>query len=353
MARLFIVDTTLRDGEQAAGVHFSKMQKIEIAKALDQLGVDMIEAGIPVMSEEERSVIKAINALHLKAKILTWNRMCMKDIDQSLLTGVKNVHITVPASDIHIKKKLRMTRKELLSKMQKVVSYAVSKGCEVSVGAEDASRADINFLIQLYKKAQEEGAIRVRYADTVGRMNPFSAYDIIKQIKRDIKVDLDFHGHNDLGMGTANALGAFKGGATYISCSVNGLGERAGNTPLEEIVAVIRYVEGCKDQLAMQHIMKVSKMVESYSKRWLDTGKPIVGESAFSHESGIHIDGLLKDTRTYEEISPELFGRSRKIVIGKHSGKKATMNVYKDGIALENDNPDNLLELLRNKYQLF
>ncbi|QUI23705.1 homoaconitate hydratase [Vallitalea pronyensis] len=353
MARLFIVDTTLRDGEQAAGVQFSKMQKIEIAKALDQLGVDMIEAGIPVMSEEERSVIKAINALHLKAKILTWNRMCMKDIDQSLLTGVKNVHITVPASDIHIKKKLRMTRKELLSKMQKVVSYAVSKGCEVSVGAEDASRADINFLIQLYKKAQEEGAIRVRYADTVGRMNPFSVYDIIKQIRQDIKVDLDFHGHNDLGMGTANALGAFKGGATYISCSVNGLGERAGNTPLEEIVAVIRYVEGCKDQLAMQHIMKVSKMVESYSKRWLDTGKPIVGENAFSHESGIHIDGLLKDTRTYEEISPELFGRSRKIVIGKHSGKKATMNVYKDGIALENDNPDNLLELLRNKYQLF
>ncbi len=331
---------------------FQIIKRKKIAKELDALGVDVIEAGIPVMSEEERYVIREINELNLRAKILTWNRMCIKDIDQSLLTGVKNLHITVPASDIHIRKKLKINREELLSRMQKVVSYAVSKGCEVSVGAEDASRADINFLIKLYKKAEEEGAIRVRYADTVGNMNPFSAYDIIKYIRNEIKVDLDFHGHNDLGMGTANALGAYRGGASYISCSVNGLGERAGNTPLEEIVAVIRYVEGCKDQVDMKRIMKVSKIVESYSKRWLYTGKPIVGKDAFSHESGIHVDGLLKDSRTYEEISPELFGRSRKIVLGKHSGKKAIMHVHKEkGIEFNDCNQDKLLELLRNKYR--
>jgi homocitrate synthase NifV len=348
MSRLYIIDTTLRDGEQSAGVAFTKREKIHIAQALDNLGVDIIEAGIPAMGNEEIDTISEINELGLASTILTWNRMSKKDIDMSLRTGVKNWHITVPASDIHIEKKLGINRKELLKRMEEVISYGKDLGGTISVGAEDASRTDLSFLIELYKKAIKSGATRLRYADTVGKLDPFNTHDIIQKIKNEVGVDIDFHGHNDLGMGTANALGAFKGGARYISCSVNGLGERAGNTPLEEIVAAIRYVYQCTDTINMKFIMTVSELVELYSGRILSMSKPIVGKAAFSHEAGIHVDGLIKDKSTYEEISPDLFGRDRKIVLGKHSGKSAIIHEYGlQGIALNENEVQTKLNNLR------
>lgn len=348
MSRLYIVDTTLRDGEQTAGVTFSKPEKIQLARALSDLGVDIIEVGIPAMSSAEREVIREINELSLPSEILVWNRMSISDVKFSVETGVKQLHITVPASDLHIQKKLGITREELLKRMKHTVDFAIQKGCKVSVGAEDASRAELTFLIRLYKEAVELGAHRVRYADTVGCLDPFSTYKIIHAIKEELGVAIDFHGHNDLGMGTANALAAYKGGARYISCSVNGLGERAGNTPLEEIVTAIRYVEGCEEMMQMEKIMAVSEMVEKYSGRRVHDSKPIVGREVFTHEAGIHVDGLLKDVLTYEEISPALFGRQRKIVLGKHSGKHGVKDDFqKRGIVLSELEVEGILEQLR------
>lgn len=348
MSKLYIVDTTLRDGEQTAGVAFSKREKIEMAIAFAELGVDIIEVGIPAMGIQEIQAIQEINALNLPSALLVWNRMAISDILLSLETGIKQLHITIPASDIHIQKKLKITREELINKMNETISFAVEKGCQVSIGAEDASRTEINFLIHLYQEAIKNGAKRVRYADTVGCLDPFSTYKIINSIREEIGVPIDFHGHNDLGMGTANALAAYKGGARYISCSVNGLGERAGNTPLEEIVTALRYIEGCSDRINMSNIMVVSRMVEKYSGRKVQDSKPIVGKEVFSHESGIHVDGLLKDILTYEEISPELFGRQRKIVLGKHSGKQSVQYDYhKRGIELSIEEVNDILSHLR------
>ncbi len=319
--RLHIVDTTLRDGEQTPGVAFSSDAKAAIAGALCDLGVDIIEVGIPAMGQEEIEAIRRVAELNLKSTLLTWNRLKISDVDASLQTGVKNIHLSVPASFIQIHKKLRKTSNEMLLEIGRVVEYSIKKGCTVSLGAEDASRADEDFLLKLYHVALDAGASRLRYADTLGKLSPFDTISIVQNIREELKTEIDFHGHNDFGMATANALAAFKGGANFISCSVNGLGERAGNTPLEEIVMTLLYMEKCKTNIKTDKLVSVSKLVELYSGRFQSPDKPIVGEGVFSHESGIHVDGLIKDKNNYQYLDPALLGRTNQFVLGKHSGK--------------------------------
>ena len=321
--KLHIVDTTLRDGEQTPGVAFDGDAKVEMAIALSDLGVDIIEVGIPAMGQEEIKAIKRVEELNLKAQLLTWNRLNIQDIEASLKTGVKNLHISIPSSSIQIEKKLRINHDELIFKAKEVIGYAVKKGCTVSVGAEDASRAEEEFLLKLFRTALEAGATRIRYADTLGVLNPFSTLSIIKRIRDELDVDIDFHGHNDFGLATANALAAFKAGAGYISCCVNGLGERAGNTALEEIVMALYYMDKCEINIKPDKLVPVSKLVERHSQRIVSPGKPIVGRDVFTHESGIHVDGLLKDVRNYQHLDPLLLGRQNKFVLGKHSGRAA------------------------------
>jgi len=304
MQDFFIVDTTLRDGEQTAGVSFSQKEKLVIAKKLDEAGVDIIEAGIPAMGTEEINRIRKIIELDLKATILTWNRLNIDDINKSILCGAKHVHISAPASDIQINKKLNKNKKWVLEKIKEVVTYSVNKGLVVSVGAEDASRAESNYLLELFTTAEEYGATRVRYADTLGILDPFSTYENIKYIKDNLDIEIDFHGHNDFGMATANTISAYKAGAKHLSCCVNGLGERAGNAALEEVVMALKYIYKCNTSFDIKKIQKLSKIVEKASGRKIHESKPFVGKSVFSHESGIHVDGLMKDSSNYEFFRP-------------------------------------------------
>ncbi|ABR49642.1 pyruvate carboxyltransferase [Alkaliphilus metalliredigens QYMF] len=351
MRDFYIVDTTLRDGEQTPGVVFLKKEKIKIARMLDELGVDYIEAGIPIMGEEEKDVIREIIAMNGKAKILTWNRMKKMDVDASLACGAKYIHIAVPASDIHIFQKLRKDRKWVIQQVQEVVSYGAEKGCIVSVGAEDASRAEEKFLIEIYQAAIKEGAVRLRYADTLGILTPITTYQAIKRICDYIDADLEFHGHNDFGMATANSLSAFQAGAKYIDCSVNGLGERAGNTALEEIVMTLKYLLKSNHPFEIKRILELSNIVQEASRKIVGESKPIVGKSVFSHESGIHVDGLLKNPTVYESFSPGEIGRKRKIVLGKHSGRTTVIyRLQEMGIKVTPKEANEIIEMIHKKY---
>ncbi|MGM0509364.1 MAG: homocitrate synthase [Fusobacteriota bacterium] len=346
-----IIDTTLRDGEQAPGVYFLKEEKYIISQRLDILGVDIIEIGIPAMGKKEIETINMVKSLDLNAKLLLWNRMLKKDVDMSLKTGVKNIHISIPTSDIQINKKLDKDREWVLKQLEKVVGYAVKNGCKVSVGAEDSSRTDMDFLIEFYKLAKKRGATRVRYADTVGILTPDKTYTDLNKIFKSIKMDIDFHGHNDFGMATANAISAVKAGCSHVSCSINGLGERAGNTALEEVAVSLKYLENQKTNINFKELYNISKIVECASGRTLSKSKPIIGDEVFSHESGIHVDALLKDRKNYEAFSPKDLGRKHKFVLGKSSGKSSIISKFQEiGLNLDSKKAKEIMDILKREY---
>ena len=240
MQNITIVDTTLRDGEQAAGIVFSTAEKIVIAKMLDQAGVQQIEVGVPAMGIEEQKVIRAIAELNLNAKLSTWNRIKLSDIKASLECGIKFVHISAPVSDILIEYKLGKSRDWVLEKTKLAICYAKEQGCTISIGAEDASRADESFLLKFTELIQGEGVKQMRYADTLGVLDYFSTYERINKLVNETDLAIEFHGHNDFGMVIANTVAAVKAGAKLISTTVNGIGERAGNAPMEEVIIALK-----------------------------------------------------------------------------------------------------------------
>ncbi|AOY75909.1 homocitrate synthase [Clostridium formicaceticum] len=350
-----LLDTTLRDGEQTAEVVFANEEKVFIAKMLDEIGVDQIEAGIPVMGEEEKSVIKKIVKSNLKASIMGWNRAVIKDIEASIDCGVDAVAISISTSDIHIKHKLHSTRSKVLEQMVKAAEFAKANGLYVSVNAEDASRTDEVFLTSFFKAAKEAGADRVRFCDTVGILNPISTYNIIKNLKETVDIDIEMHTHNDLGMATANAIAGAMAGASYLGVTVNGLGERAGNASLEEVMLALKHgINGDVANYNMGKLKDLCTYVAKASNREIPAWKAVVGEKIFYHESGIHADGALKNPLTYEIICPDELGLERKIVIGKHSGTAA----IKHKLSAENIHIDDftaycLLEKVRNTATAF
>ncbi|HWJ03503.1 MAG TPA: homocitrate synthase [Verrucomicrobiae bacterium] len=345
---LAIVDTTLRDGEQTAGVVFANKEKIRIAKLLDEIGVHQIEAGIPVMGGDEQEAIKSIVKLGLKASIMGWNRAVIADIQTSINCGVDAVAISISTSDIHIQHKLQTTREDVLERMVKAAEFAHAQGMYISVNAEDASRSDMDFLVQFATEAKKAGANRLRYCDTVGILDPFSTFDRIKTLIERTGIDVEMHTHNDFGMATANALAGVKAGANHVGVTVNGLGERAGNAALEEVVMALKVLEDTDLSFKTAKFRELSEYIALASGRDLPAWKAIVGTNMFAHESGIHADGVHKNPLTYEVFSPEEVGLMRQMVIGKHSGTSAIIAKFREyGRELTDKEANDLLPRVR------
>ncbi|MBI5717746.1 MAG: homocitrate synthase [Burkholderiales bacterium] len=315
-----INDTTLRDGEQTAGVAFTDDEKVAIAHALDAAGVPEMEVGIPAMGVHEMELIRAITSSVKRARTMVWARMAEPDLAAALRCGADLVHLAVPVSDLQIERKLRRDRTWVLAAIGRFVDRAADAGATVSVGFEDASRADPAFLAQAAALAQGRGAVRVRVADTLGLLDPFQTHALIAALRRESDIDIEMHAHDDLGLATANTLAALRAGATHASTTVNGLGERAGNAPLEEVVMAARHLYGRECGVDTTALPAISQLVARASGRPVAAGKSIVGAAVFTHESGIHVDGLLKDRRNYETFRPEEVGSAHRLVLGKHSG---------------------------------
>lgn len=316
-------DTTLRDGEQAPGIAFTSMEKVAIARALARAGITEVEAGTPAMGREEIAAIRAIVEAELPLTTIAWCRMRMEDVDAALATGVTMVNLSVPVSDVQIAAKLRGGRAAALDHVKRVVGYARSKGLSVAVGGEDASRADREFLAEVIAVAKTSGARRFRIADTLSVLDPFLTYELVAALRKTTDLEIEIHAHDDLGLATANTLAAVLAGATHASVTVMGLGERAGNAPLEEVAVALQQLHGRQTGTVLTELSKVAATVAAAAARAIPLNKAIVGDHVFTHESGIHVDGLLKDRRTYQSLDPGLLGRSHRFVIGKHSGLAA------------------------------
>ena len=335
--RILVHDTTLRDGEQTPGVSLLPEEKLSIAKALDDIGVNVIEAGAAITSPGEQESIKKIAGENLRAEISSFARIVKDDIDKALWCGVDSVFLVAPTSELHIKYKLGIDRDELLKRMSDAIDYSKEHGLIVDLCAEDGSRTDIDFLEKVMKKATECKIDRFTVADTVGIMTPERISEIFLRLAEKAKVPLGIHCHDDLGLATANTIFAVRAGASIIDVAVNGLGERAGNASLEEVVMSLKLGYGYETGIKTEKIVALSELVEKICGIPVPPNKAIVGENAFTHEAGIHVDGILKKAETYEAIKPELVGAKRMFVLGKHVGAKSVKKMLEDQKISVND----------------
>jgi len=308
-----INDSTLRDGEQAPGIAFTIAEKVAIARALDAAGIDEIEAGTPAMGGAEIEAMAEIGRVVRHAAAIAWGRMTEADVDAAVRTRLPRVSLSVPTSERQMRAKSMRGPEDVLARIARVVPYALDQGLQVAVGGEDSSRADPEFLLRVLDAAAAAGAHRFRFATQAALAKLRAATDL----------EIEFHGHDDIGLATANSLAAVRGGATHVSVCVTGLGERAGNAALEQVVVALSRTGLGRTGTRFERLPALAALVSRAAGRPVDAASPIVGSAVFSHESGLHVSGLLRDAGTYEALDPALFGRSRRIVLGKHSGLAA------------------------------
>jgi len=320
--KITIFDTTLRDGEQTPGVSLTPENKLQLAKQLDRLGVDIIEAGFPITSDGEIEAVKTIAKEGLNAEICALARTSKNDIDSALSCGVDSIHMFIATSDIHLKYKLKMTREQVLAKAVESVEYGKKHGVIVEFSAEDATRSDVTYLKDVFKAVCEAGADRVDIPDTVGVITPEKMFNLVTDIRKTIKVPISLHCHNDFGLAVANTLAGISAGAKTAHVAVNGLGERAGNAALEEVVMALHLIYKRKTGINTRLLYGTSRLVTRLTGVPIQPNKAIVGENAFAHESGIHTRGVAAMPSTFEPIKPELVGRRRRLAAGKLAGTR-------------------------------
>ncbi|NTU59128.1 MAG: homocitrate synthase [Chlorobiaceae bacterium] len=348
--RPWIIDTTLRDGEQAPGVVFCRSEKMRIAELLAETGVDEIEVGYPAISPAERDVIREISAMRLPARLTSWARANMADIEHAALCGTEALHISFPVSGLY----LELMRKEY-EWVQEQLHLLVSKAREIfsfiSVGGQDATRADTDLLRRFVIDAVKAGADRVRIADTVGIATPGSVISMAGLLRQCSSLPLEFHAHNDLGMATANAFTALEAGFDAVSASVTGLGERAGNAALEELAVALELSGRFETNLDTTKLASLCDFVANASGRAIQAQKPVVGRTAFQHESGIHCAALLKNPLSYQPFLPSRVGRKEfEMVIGKHSGTAAVREHFqKKGVTVSREEAFEMLEAIKSQ----
>ena len=327
---IYIFDTTLRDGEQTPGVALTVDEKIQIALKLDNLGVDKIEVGFPAASKGELQASKEIRSLDLNSTVVGLARSVKDDIDAVLDADLEYIHTFIGTSPLHRDYKLKMSKETIISTAVDAVEYAKNHGLTVEFSAEDATRTERDFLFDFYNEIVSAGADFIDVPDTVGILTPILTRELMTDIKENFKIPVSVHFHNDFGLATANTLTAIECGANQAHVTVNGMGERTGNTSLEEIVVALYSAYGIKLNIDTSQLYSLSDFVGRLTGVKMPVNKPIVGDNAFAHESGIHVHGILNNSSTYEPISPELVGHSRKIVLGKHTGANALKSKLKD-----------------------
>ncbi len=323
--KILVCDTTLRDGEQTCGVAFQVEEKVKIAQLLDEMGVDVIDAGFPASSQADQDAVRGIAALGLRARVVAFCRPNRTEIDLARACGANAIYTFVPTSDVHMRVKFGGTdsavRERLKAEMADGIKYAKGLGMYVGCGSEDATRTPYDYLEEVLVLAQESGADLVGVADTVGSTTPDDFRTLISRLRSQIGVTLSLHCHNDFGLATANTVAGILGGADEVQCTVNGIGERAGNASLEEVTVALTQLYGFETNVDLSRLKPMSDLIAGLSGIEVSPMKPIVGGNAFSHESGLHVSSVMKDSTAYEPLRPELVGHTRRIVMGKHSGK--------------------------------